>query len=267
MAKKSYFCKRIMQKRAQRLNLPFVKRRRDPVDWIYEHRAGVFAIVALALVMAILFIGSRIVISTPQPSDGIIVDVRTVEELREEARRLQREVQLRQSELDRENIRNAISNEGAELRDDRNTNMAGMRDRIDDVNESMRGNRDAWDQGLRDIDAMRGERDGEGERNTNNDTRARGTVQISFSLLNPTRYSVNLVNPGYRCERGGEVTVQITVNRGGDVVAANVDRGSSTNDACMHQTALDAARRSRFDINSAAPERHTGTITYLFIPQ
>ncbi len=244
-----------------------MKRRRDPVDWIYDHRAGVFSIVALALVMAILFIGSKIMIRTPRPDDAIIVDIRTVEELREEARRLQREVMLRQSEADRENIRNAVSNEGAELRDDRNTNLSSMREAIDNVNQSLRGNRDAWDSGLRDIEQMRGERDGEGEKNANNDTRAKGTFQVSFSLLNPTRYSVDLVNPGYRCERGGEVTVAITVNRGGDVVAAAVDRNSSDADACMHTAALDAARRSRFNIEPAAPERHSGTITYIFIPQ
>lgn len=256
-----------MQNRRQSLKLPFVKRRKDPVTWIYDHRAGVFSIVALALVMAILFIGSRIIIRTPEPDGAILVDIRTVEELREEARRLRREVMLRQSEADRDNIRNAVSNEGAELRDDRNTNMASMREAIDNVNQNLRGNRDAWDSGLRDIEQMRGTRDGEGEKNVNNDSRAKGTVQVSFSLLNPTRYSVDLVYPGYRCERGGEVTVAITVNRSGDVVAAAVDRDASDADACMHTASLDAARRSRFNVEPSAPERHTGTITYLFIPQ
>jgi TonB family protein len=256
-----------MQNRKQRLDLPFVKRRTDPVSWIYDHRGGVFAIVGLALVMAILFIGSRIVVRTARADDAILVDIRTVEELREEARRLQREVMMRQSEADRNAIRNAVSNEGAELRDDRNTNMSSMREAIDNVNQSLRGNRDAWDQGLRDIEQMRGERDGKGEKNVNNDSRARGTVQISFSLLNPVRYSVDLVYPGYRCERGGEVTISITVSRGGDVVAAAVDKNSSDTDPCMHSAALDAARRSRFNIDPEAPERHTGTITYIFIPQ
>ena len=32
-------------------------------------------------------------------------------------------------------------------------------------------------------------------------------------------------------------------------------------------TAVRAARNSVFDINDAAPARHTGTITYIFIPQ
>jgi TonB family protein len=75
------------------------------------------------------------------------------------------------------------------------------------------------------------------------------------------------VNPGYRCERDGTVVVQIAVDRGGNVVGATVDKASSTADDCMHRTSLDAALRSRFDVNTAAPERHTGTITYIFIRQ
>jgi TonB family protein len=90
---------------------------------------------------------------------------------------------------------------------------------------------------------------------------------VSFSLSNPTRYSDNIVVPGYRCEKGGEVVVDITVNRSGDVVAAAVNKGLSDSDNCMHETALDAARRSRFNLDGSAPERQTGTITYLFIPQ
>jgi TonB family protein len=225
----------------------------------------VFSIVALALGMAILFVGSRIVIRTPQSTDGIIVDVRTLEELQQEAQRLERENRMLQSEADAAHIRNALSNEGAEERDDPANNS--IREEIDRTNQSLRGNRDAWDQGLAEIESMKGEETGKDQKNAGNDSRASGKVQISFSLINPTRYAVDVYNPGYRCEREGEVTVRITVNRGGDVTAAEVDRAVSTADVCMHETAIDAARQSRFDVNSGAPERQTGTITYLFIPQ
>jgi TonB family protein len=245
-----------------------MRRRTDAVSWIYDHRAGVFALVTLALVMAILFVGSKIIIRTPQSDDAIVVDLRTVEELREEARRLQREVTQRQSAADAAYIRNAVSNEGAAESDERSSRALGLTDRFDDAAGRMSANRDAWDQGLRDIEAMRSASGDNGDSaNVNRDSRAKGTVQVSFSLINPLRYSADLVNPGYRCERGGEVTVQITVSRGGDVVAAAVDRASSAGDDCMFETALDAARRSRFNVDSSAPERHTGTITYLFIPQ
>lgn len=254
-----------MQDKRQRLDLPFVRRRRDIPTVIYDNRAGIFAVIALLLTMGILFVGSRVVIRTPRSDDSILVDLRTVEELRAEAARLQREVRMRQL-AEGGDIRNAISNEAADLRDDRHTDMSSVRDMAEDAAGRMNANRDAWDRGMQEIAAMRGEdRDRTG--NVNNDSRAKGRVMVSFSLVDPIRYSDRLVTPGYRCERGGEVVVIVTVNRSGDVVSAAVDRGSSTNDGCMHETALDAARRSRFNIDGSAPDRHTGTITYTFIPQ
>ena len=89
-------------------------------------------------------------------------------------------------------------------------------------------------------------------------------AEYSFSLTNPTRYSRHLIKPAYRCEGGGEVVVNIAVNQRGDVISAQVASGG---DECMRQTAIKAARDSRFDYNEAAPSRQTGTITYIFIPQ
>lgn len=246
-----------------------MKRHRDPVAWIYDHRAGVFSLVALALVMAILFIGSRIVIRTSVPGDGIVVDLHTVEELQQEAERLQREVRLRQSEADLGDIRNAISNEGAELRN--NTDMASLRSDIDRTNQGLKGNRDAWDQGMREIEQMRGGRNGgdAGDKNSNNDSRKAGKVLVAVSVLNPTRHynEDDIKVPGYRSENSGEVVVDITVGPGGNVVAAKVNNALSDSDPRMRQTALEAARLSQFSIDHSAPERHTGTITYSFVAQ
>lgn len=253
-------------KRRQRLDLPFIKRRRDAATVVYDHRAGIFSIVIFFLALAVAFVGSKIVVRTPEPAGGILVDLRTVEELRHEAERLAREVRMRQSTADEAYIRNAISNEGAELRDDRNTNTSDLQNRLHDATGRMNANRDAWDRGMRDIDAMGADRGGK-TGNANGDVRTKGRVMVSFSLVDPTRYSDNLVTPGYRCERGGEVVVNITVGRSGDLLSASVERSLSDADACMHEAALDAARRSRFTPDASAPERHTGTITYTFIPQ
>ncbi len=258
------------QKRSQKLNLPFGKRKKDAGAWVYDHRAGLCAMLIVYLVMAIAFVGSRVIVRAPKKQDGIIVDIRTLEELQKEQARLEREVKMRQMQqggVDAGSIRNIVSNENAELRDDRNTNMSALRGRADGLDGKMQSNRDAWDQGMREIEAMGNNRGSDGSGNVNNDTKAKGHVMISFSLSNPTRYSEYMFNPGYRCERGGEIVVQITVNRSGDVVSAAVDRSLSDNDNCMHAAALDAARRSSFNANASAPERQTGTITYLFIPQ
>jgi hypothetical protein len=206
------------------------------------------------------------VVKTPVHTDGIVLDLRTLEELQQEKQRLEREVRLRQATAEDGNISNAISNENADLRDDRNTDMSAVRDRAEGLDSRINANREAWEQGMREIEAMRNSKDNDKE-GSKNDSRAKGRVLVSFSLSNPTRYGDNVIVPGYRCEKGGEVTVDITVNRSGDVVVAAVNKGLSDSDNCMHETALDAARRSRFNLDSAAPERQTGTITYLFIPQ
>jgi TonB family protein len=72
--------------------------------------------------------------------------------------------------------------------------------------------------------------------------------------------------PAYTCRNGGKVEIAITVNRRGEVIAATVARGSSS-DESLREAALDAARRSRFDVSQNAPEKQTGKIYYTFIPQ
>lgn len=259
---------RVPRKRPQRLNLPFTKRKRDIGTWVYDNRAGLCAMLIAYLLVAIVFVGSKVIVRTPVNTAGIILDMRTLEELRQEKQRLEREVRLRQQSRDDDNayIRNVLSNEGADLRDDRNTDVSSIRDRADNLDSKMQSNRDAWERGMREIASMKNSK-GDGEDVSKNDSRAKGRVTVSFSLINPTRYSVEVPVPAYRCERGGEVVVNITVNRGGDVVSAAVDRGLSDSDNCMHETALEAARRSRFNLDGSAPERQSGTITYLFIPQ
>lgn len=245
-------------KRPERLRLPFMKRRTDPVTWIHRHRAGVFAVLALVLTMAILFVGSKIVVRTPSHEDAILVELQNLEELKTQAEELRREVMQRRSEADGDYIRNAISNEGADPGDTR-----GQRPR---PSGQMDANRAAWDKGLSEIDAMGRSKD-DPSANTNKDTRARGRVMISFVLVDPVRYSAVLVNPGFTCERGGVVVVRIVVDRNGLVTQADVDKGASSGDGCMYSAAVAAARASSFNVDPRAPVRQPGSITYTFIPQ
>ena len=135
----------------------------------------------------------------------------------------------------------------------------------DAAQERMRANREAYEQGLAEAAAIREGRSESASANEKPaDRKVEGRVMVSFSLVDPIRYSRHLVVPAYRCEGGGEVVVRITVNRGGEVVNASVVSGG---DDCMRSTAVHAARNSRFDINDSAPARQNGTITYIFIPQ
>lgn len=127
----------------------------------------------------------------------------------------------------------------------------------------MQANREAYEQGLAEERAIR-ERNGAGKDEERQDRKVKGRVTVSFSLTDPVRTSRSLNIPAYRCEGGGDVVVEITVNRAGEVVNARVQSGG---DECMRESALRAARVSRFNIDQSAPARQQGTITYIFIPQ
>ena len=255
-----------MKTNSKRLDLPFSGRRRGAVETIYDHRAGIFAVLIAALVLAIFFVGSRITIFSPEPADGILVDLRTLEELAAEKARLEAEVRRRQT-FSGGQARNVVSNEGAELRDDRGGSSQQLENQADAARNRLDANRDAAARGQNEIDGIGRRADNDGAKSGAGDARVKGRVLVSFSLLSPTRTSVDLEVPGYRCEGGGEVVVNVTVNSSGSVVSAAVDGRFSTSDDCMHSTALSPARRSRFNIDNNAPERHQGTITYTFVPQ
>jgi hypothetical protein len=51
------------------------------------------------------------------------------------------------------------------------------------------------------------------------------------------------------------------------VVNAKVNEELSSNDACLRNYAIRAARLSKFSSSATAPARQMGTITYAFIAQ
>ena len=92
-----------------------------------------------------------------------------------------------------------------------------------------------------------------------------GPSVLSYTL--DGRRAVFLPIPVYKCEGGGDVIVIIDVNRNGYVVGASINKHESTDNDCLHQAAMDAARRSRFNESSTSPERQKGEIAYRFIAQ
>ena len=254
--------------RRPRLKLPFDNRREDAGTWAYDHRVGLCVTLIAYLVLMIVFVSSKIVVGRRASQQGMYIDLQTLAELEQERDRLEREVRERQEQdpVDWRSIRNRTSNENAlneELRDDRGTNAAELNEAAAGAEARMRANREAYEEGLAEERAIR-ERRGVKDGTERSDRKIKGRVTVSFSLSNPVRTSRWLEVPAYRCEGGGEVIVAITVNRAGEVTTARITEGG---DECMRQAALEAARASLFNIDSSAPARQNGTITYIFIPQ
>ena len=93
----------------------------------------------------------------------------------------------------------------------------------------------------------------------------KGPSVISYSL--DGRKAISLPVPAYKCPGGGDVSIQITVNRKGYVTAAAVIENVSTSDECIVSSAIAAAKKSRFRASTSAPEKQVGEIVYRFIPQ
>ena len=255
--------------RRPRLVLPFDNRREDAGSWAYDHRAGLCVTLVVYLLLMIAFVTSKIVVGRRPHMQGMLIDMQALSDLESERDRLEEEVRrrLEQQELDWRKIRNATSNENAtneRLKDDRGTNTAAINEAAAEAERRMRANREAYERGLAEEQAIRDSKSGSADGEQRQDRKVQGRVTVSFSLDNPLRTSRRLDVPAYRCEGGGDGVVEITVVRGGKVVHARVREGG---DECMRECALASARRSLFNIDPAAPARQVGTITYIFIPQ
>ncbi len=258
-------------KRRRSMGLPFEPKKQDAGEWAYDHRIGLSMMIVAYLLLGIVFFSSKIVIGSKPHSQGIYVDLQTLAELEAEKERLEREIELkRQSEIDWSEVRNLQSNDAMlneNLKDDRGTQTAELNQAAEDVAAKMAANRAAYESGLKEaqaiLDAERDKGD-KGDSKKKEDSKYKGGVTVRFEFKNPTRTKVDLVIPAYCCDTGGQVKVSVTLDRGGNVISARVVSGG---DEMMRSEALKAARASRFNIDNSAPEKHTGTITYTFIPQ
>lgn len=92
-----------------------------------------------------------------------------------------------------------------------------------------------------------------------------GPSVVSYSL--DGRKASKLSIPAYRCMGAGLVTVIITVDNQGNVVNAKIQDDVSSDNSCLRDFAVRAARLSKFSASASAPSRQLGNIVYQFIAQ
>lgn len=93
----------------------------------------------------------------------------------------------------------------------------------------------------------------------------KGKSNIHYSLAN--RYHLRLPIPVYLAEGGGEVIVDIAVDREGRVTSAEPRSNPDIKDLMILAYAKQAAEKTQFNPDSSAPEKQRGTITYIFVAQ
>lgn len=254
----------------ERIELPFGQhRRKEAGEWVYDHRVTICITVIVYLAIAVALLSAKIILQSRTPEPAVIVDFsdpQQLERLEEELRRAEElNKLLNEGMADNTPVRNVISNEHASESHDRlSRETREIFERSDEVMRDMDRNSTEYEQMLADLSVTHQQSDLNEEYN---DYKVKGRVTVSFSLAQPLRHAVRLPVPAYKCSGGGTVVIDVVVSRNGDVLSASVNRSNSSSDNCMTAAALEMALRSRFNVDSSAPGRHSGTITYVFLPQ
>ena len=89
-----------------------------------------------------------------------------------------------------------------------------------------------------------------------------GSGYGDFSLSGRS-LSGSLPRPAYSIQEEGVIVIDITVNKNGSVISAIIGKGTNIDNASMRQSALEAARKAKFNTISGN-ENQSGKITYRY---
>lgn len=259
-----------------KMRLPFdpKSKRNSPSAWIYRHRVGLLVTVVIYLSAIILFLSYRIIIK-PSTSEMITMEFQEelplpVEQIAEPEKEVE-QIDMPSNEKMRNRTSDANSKLDASIRDSKRTNASDIYEEAERVKAQMLSGSDAFNKALQEIEKsgrrpdkpLADERSGAGDkRQTAN---YKGSVSVIYDLADRT--DVYLHIPAYQCQNAGMVVVSIVVNRNGRVIAATVDKTTSSEDPCIGEMSVKAALGSSFNASQSAPDRQRGTITYTFKAQ
>ncbi len=234
-----------------------------------EDRAGIYTTVTIHLAVLIILLGTSLGFSL-QTENSFVLDFSKLEELERlqaEVDRLREEAEFQeaisrklQAELGAASggIRNVVVDR-ASLKDDRGTDADQLYKDAERLARELQGGFEVPDDGY-----TASLPDSHGS-TVKEEKKYSGPSVVSYYLEG--RKASKLSIPAYRCLGAGEVTVLITVDNSGTVVAAKVDESVSSTDGCLRSFAVRAARLSRFSASPTAPARQSGNIVYSFIAQ
>jgi outer membrane biosynthesis protein TonB len=93
-----------------------------------------------------------------------------------------------------------------------------------------------------------------------------GPSSVYYSLEG--RHKIYLPIPVFKCEGEGLIVVRIVVNQAGRVIQASIlDQESGVQDNCLFDAALQASRKTRFNVSTSSPTEQVGKISYQFVRQ
>ena len=231
-----------------------------------EDRAGLYITIIFHLVVIIALLAYQID-SSLRREESFVLDFSKEEEL---ARKLQEEKfkeriskkiedLIAASRNSGEPIKNVAVDANAKLKDDRNTDVDQLYKDAERLADELKNGQ------LEDAREETVELQSEKKKEETKKQEFKGKAVVTYNL--DGRKASSLKIPAYRCYNSGDVTVIITVNNAGTVVSAKVLNDVSSDDNCLRNEAVRAARTTRFNTSSASPPNQTGEILYRFIAQ
>ena len=232
-----------------------------------EDRAGLYITVIVHLTVIIVLLASQLSLAL-RKEDAFVLDFtrqETIERLEKELA-FKEEVSRRLDEIIAAKgstpIRNVVVDRGA-LRDDRNTDAEQLYKDAERLQEALDNTFNREDNPEEYVPIAPPSTEGS-DKKTQKEVYS-GPSVVSYSL--DGRKASRLPIPAYRCMGSGEVTVIITVDNAGNVLIAKIDDNISSNDTCLRNFAIRAARSAKFSASPTAPARQVGNIVYAFIAQ
>lgn len=85
----------------------------------------------------------------------------------------------------------------------------------------------------------------------------------SFNLNGRSIGAGGLPKPAYTIQEEGKIVINITVDPKGNVIFADIGKGTNIDNASMRKSALEAAKKAKFN-SIAGTNNQSGTITYVY---
>lgn len=243
------------------------QRKQNLMEWISEHQTGIYLTLIVHLVAAIVLMLVKIGTLTEPKQTELLMDFSAQEKEQMQADQSQsnREVLERAKEAIKaaSNLRNVAVNEA-----DRSKKRDAVLDEAEELQRKLDATKRMQEQAnkeLSDLGRKVAERAAQAsaQRNASEESPYVGESVISWRLTD--RKAIYLPNPVYTCEQGGEVEVNIVVNRRGYVQQVSLSKKSTGVSVCIAEAALRAAKQSRF--SASGSDGQTGFIRYRFMSQ
>lgn len=238
--------------------------------YVNEHRVGFYSTVIFHLSVLIILLSFSIG-TVAQTETSFVLDFTRQEELE----KLEKEMELKEDVREqleqvlkstRKDVRNVAVDAGSKLKDDRFKNPSEVYDEAKELQRKLDASkREALAQKAAEEAAALASQAVDDAAADDNHQAYNGPSVIAYELEG--RKAIYLPVPAYKGYGSGDVLVEIDVNQKGRVTAARVLANASSADASLHEFAIEAAKRSRFNSSQTAPRSQTGTILYRFIAQ